>query len=413
MSVTEASLETNFNTYIGDTSTDRISAAERLQFATEAVAWLQEETGNDHTVKTYTLNYYDNVHTYKVTSGIASLLEGADLRRGEQDQLISATHKSSREMAENIASKFSEFAWAIERRDSNSYLVVNLQSKYKPQQISSLESTSADGGTWAVDSTNSDATNLTVDTVEYKQGAGSLNFDITVAQSGNNKATIQNTSFTSLDLSSYEDLGAWVFWAYLPDVTYTSSITLYWGSSTSAYWSSTVTTDVNGNAFAAGWNRIAVTWASATKTLSPSAAAITYLRFDINYTGSQVDDTDYRLDDLTMVRPEPLTFYYTSSHVGTNSGGTPIFAFTATTDIPYFSGQYDQYKYAVAHKMASLAFYGPLQVPALGSQQEVEAIKALNRVKKLIPVSVTKEMKRFKVGGISFGPKTTRRTVRN
>lgn len=414
MSVTEASIETNFNTYIGDASTDRISAAERLQLATEATVWLQEETGNDHLIKTYAVNYYDNVHYYKVTAAIASLLEGADLRRAEQDQHISATHKSSREMAENIANGFPEFSWSIERRDSDAFLVVNLKSKYKPLQVSSLESLTSDGGTWAVDATNSDATNLTVDTVEYKQGAGSLNFDITAAQSGNNKATVQNTSLNAINLSTYEDLGSWIFWVYIPDNTYTSSLTLYWGSSTTAYWSATVTTDVNGNALANGWNRIAVIWSNATKTSTPVSSAITFIRFDINYGASQPDDTDYRIDDLTMVRPEPLKFFYTSWYVGTDTtGATQRTAFAATSDIPYFSGQYDQYKYAVAHMMASIAFYGPLQVPTLGQLHEVEAIKALNRAKKIIPVSVTKEMKRFKVGGINFSRGSSGRVYRN
>lgn len=413
MSVTEASFETNFNTYIGDASTDRISAAERLQFATEATVWLMEETGNDHMVKSYTLNYYDNVHTYKVTSAIASLLEGADLRRAEDDQYIAATTKDPREMAEDIANGSTEFAWGIERKDANAYLKINLASKYRPAQISSLESITGDGGTWVVDAVNSDASNLTVDTVEFKQGSGSLNFDIVAAQSGNNRATILNSSFTSKDLSQYEDLGAWVFWVYIPDTTFITSVTLYWGSSTSAYWSETVTSDINANAFVTGWNRIAMPWANATKTSTPSSRAITFLRYDVNFGSSQPDDTDFRIDDLTMVRPEPLSFTYTSWYVGTSTGGTPITAYTATTDIPYFSGQYDQYKYAVAHMMASIAFYGPLQVPTLGQLHEVEAIKALNRAKKLIPSSVSKEQKRFKVGGVNFNRGTNQRNVRS
>lgn len=401
MSLTVASLDTNFNTYIGDASTDRISSAERLQLHTESAVWLQEELGNDHMVKTYTLNYFDNVHTYKVTTAIASLMEGADLKRGEQDQFEAATHKSSRELSEEIAQTTDEFSWAIERQDSNWYLMVNLQSKYGTNQIATLDSTTADGGTWAADTTNSDASNVTTDTVEFKQGSGSINFDLVVAQSGNNRATISSTISTS-NLSSLENLGSFIFWAYIPDVTYTSSITFYWGTSSTSYWSATVTTDISGNAFSAGWNRIKVNWIDGTAVSSPSSSSISYIRFDINYGASQANATDYRLDDLTLVRPEPLTFSYTSWYVGTNSGGTSITAFTSTTDIPFYSGQYDQYKYAQAHKAASIAFYGPLQNSTLGQLHEVEAIKALNRVKKLIPSSVTKESKNFKVKGINF-----------
>lgn len=404
MSVTEASLEANFNTYIGDSSVDRISAAERLQLATESTVWLQQETGNDHMVKTYSLKYYDNVHYYKVTSVIASLLEGADLRRGEKDQTLAASHLSTREIAEDIAQNSTQFAWAIERRDADTYLVVNLDSKYAPQTVADMDSISAGGGTWAVDAVNSDATNLTVDTNEFKQGTASLNFDITVAQSANNRATLTNSTLNQLDLSNYVDLGAWIFWVYLPTVTNFSSITLYWGSDSSNYYSATVTTDITASAWAAGWNRVAVLWQNATATGTPVSTAIDYMRIDYNYTGSQANDTDYRLDDLTIVRPETLTYFYTSWYVGTDTTGvTQRTAFAATSDIPYFSGQYDQYKYAVSHKMASIAFYGPLQAATLGQLHEVEAIKALNRVKKLIPQSVTKTSKTFKVSGIGFG----------
>lgn len=402
MSLTVASNITNFDTYIGDTSNDRVTAAERLQYITEATAWLQEELGNDHMVKTYSLSYYDNVHYYKVTSAIAGLLEGADLRRGESDQGYSFAHKSSRELAEEIGMEATESSWAIERRDSNWYLAVNHQSKYSPTQIASFDSLTADGGTWAADTTNSDATNVTADTNELKQGAGSINFDVDVSQSGNNRATISST-INSKDLSDFVDLGAWVFWIYVPDVTYFSSITLYWGSSDSAYWSATVTSDVNGAAWVNGWNRVAVLWSASTMTSTPDETAVDYIRVDFNYTGSQTDDTDFRLDDLTIVRPETLTFFYTSWHVGTDTtGATNRTAFTATTDIPFYSGQYDQYKYAVAHKAASLAYFGSLRNKAEGQVQEVEAIKALNRAKKLIPSSVTKEVKSFKVHGINF-----------
>lgn len=402
MALTVAPLVSNFDTYIGDTSTDRISAAERYQFLTEATVWLQEETGNDHMVKTYKLPYYDNVHYYKVTSAIASLMEGADLRRDESDQYETMAHKSARELAEEIGQKNPESSWSVERRDSDWYLVVNHQSKYQPDLVASFDSITADGGTWAADAVNSDATNVTADIYEYKQGSASLNFDILVAQSANNRATISNTAVNSMDLTQYNNLAAWVFWVYIPDVTYTTSVSLYWGSSSTAYWSASATTDINGNPFVAGWNRIGILWSSATMTSTPNVAAITYIRFDVNFGASQSNATDYRIDDLTIVRPENLTFLYTSWYVGTTSAGTPITAFTTTTDVPYFSGQYDQYKYAVTHRAASLAFYGPLRDSAEGQLHEVEAIKALNRQKKLIPSSVTKEVKSFKVRGINF-----------
>lgn len=397
MAVTVNSVITNLNSYIGDSSTDRITAAERLQYVTEATLWLQEELGNDLQQSTYTLNYFDSVHYYKSTNAVADLLEGNDLRRAEADQTISFAHKGARELSEDIGQESWEPSWSVERRDGNSYIVVNLQSKYPATEIEACESTTA-SGTWAVDSTNSDATNLTVDNVTYKQGSGSFNFDITVAQSGNNKATLKNTTMTSMNLSDENEVTSWIFWVYLPTVTNFTSITLYWGSSSSAYWSNTVTTDIDGAAWVAGWNRVKIDWSSATKTSTPDVTAITYMQIDYNYGAGQTNDTDYRLDDIKLIRPEPLTFFYLSWNVGTTSGGTDLTAFAATSDIPYFSGQYDQYKFAVAHKAASLAFQNLRLINEMQYEQ-AEAERLLERAKTFIPSARNPETKSFKVRG--------------
>ena len=94
MSVTIASLVTNLDTYLGDSSTDRISQAERFEALTESTAWLLEELGNEHSVNTYTLEYLDTVNYYKVTTPLADLLIGADLRRDRdlQTKTLHANH---------------------------------------------------------------------------------------------------------------------------------------------------------------------------------------------------------------------------------------------------------------------------------------------------------------------------------
>lgn len=398
MALTVNSIITNLNSYIGDSSTDRITAAERLQYVTEATIWLQEELGNDLQNATYPLHYYDTVHTYKITTATADMLMGSDLRRGELDQVESFTHKSSRELAEEIGQRDPEPSWTIERRDGDSFLVVNAPSKYAAITISDCDSTTSGGGTWELDAVNSDATNLTIDVNEFKQGSASFNFDADVSQSGNNKLELVNTDLSTLDLSDYEDLAAFIFWVYIPDTTDFTSVTLYWGSSTSNYWSATTTTDITGSAWVNGWNRVKFNWSDATATGTPDETAITYMQVDLNYGAGQGDDTDFRIDDIILVRPEKLTFHYLSWNVGTTSGGTDLTAFAATSDIPYFSGQYDQYKYAVAHKAASIAFQN-LRLLQESQFEQAEAERALSRARQFIPSSKNPETKSFKVRG--------------
>jgi len=402
MALTVATIQTEVNTAIGDSSTDRISAAERLQSISEACIWVQEELANDLQNYTYSLGYYDTINYYKVTTDIADLLEGGDLRREKKFQYQSFTHKSSRELAEDIGQGSGESSWTIERRDTDTYVGINHHSRFGSTQIGTLDSTTADSGTWTIDETNSDATNLTSDAVEYKQGAGCLNFDIDVSQSANNRATIINSTYTSSDWGSSEDLTAHVLRAYIPTVTYFSSFTVYWGTDSSNYWSATTTTDINSTAWVAGWNRFKVEWADATATGSPDSSDIGWLRVDFNYTASQTDDTDYRLDDWKLIKPEVLTFHYITWKVGVDTtGATDLFKFAATTDIPYFSGMYDNLMYPVAHKAASIIFR-ILRLKQESADELVEADKALKRVRKLIPSSRAPEVKNFKVYGIRF-----------
>ena len=401
MSITIANLITNLDTYIGDSSTDRITAAERLQAITEATVWIQEELENDLQNATYSLNFLDTVNYYKVTTAVADLLEGADLRREKDLQDYTFAPKSARELAEEIGQGATESSWSIERRDSDTYLVVNHSPTHSAKQVADFDSKSSGGGTWALDTTNGDGTTLTVDVVEFKQGSASLNFDADVSQSGNNKIEIGNTTLNSMDLGVYEDLSSWLFEAYIPDVTNYTGFTLYWGSDTSNYWSATVTTDVDGSDWVAGWNTVKIDWAGATATSSPDVSAIDYMQIDFNYGAGQGDDTDFRVDHLRLARPEKLTFHYLSWNVGTNTGGTDITVFAATTDVPYFSGMYDQYKYPVAHKAAEIIFRS-LRLKDEADTEAEEAEEALKRAKKIIPSSKVPEVKSFKIMGVKF-----------
>lgn len=403
MAVTISSLLSNLNTYVGDSSTDRISDAERLQYLTEATAWLLEELGNEHMVNTYALNYLDTVHKYKITTAVADLLIGADLRREEDLQTQAFTRKGPRELAEDIGQQSNESAWAVERTDGQSYLIVNHNSKYSAMTISDFDSVTAGGGTWALDVTTADGSNLTVDTNEYKQGTASLNFDVVVAQSGNNLATLTNSTLSSLDLSDYENLGTFSLWVYIPAVTNFTSVTLRWGSSSTAYTSLVKTTDVNGSAFVIGWNQITFDWSSGTVTSTPDFTAVDYISIDFNYGAGYSNATDFRVDNLILVRPEKLTFHYISWNVGetSTSDTTKISAFAATTNVPFFSGRYDQYRYAVAHKAASIAFTA-LRLRQEALDEDAQSSNALLRARKLFESSKVREENSFKVFGISF-----------
>ena len=408
MAVTLANLFTNLNTYFGDASTDRILDAERYQALTEATVWLLEELGNDHNLQTYEFNFYDTINYYKISSSVSDLLNSADLRRKQLDQNMTATPKSARDIAEAIGKDSQEFAWAIERKDGDTYIAVTLDSNKRAQVVSDFESLSAGGGTWEADTVSSDATNVQVDVNEYVEGGASLSFDIDVSQSGNNYAVVSNSSLNTLDLTANRDIGSWILEAYIPDNLTISSYTIYWGSDSSNYWSVTKTTDIDGEAFVDGWNTLKFDWQNATETGSPDVEAIEYMAIRVTYTGAQVDDTNFRLDNLRIVNPEKLTYHYVSWTVGSSSVGAPLTSYTAATDVPFYSGQYDQYRYAVAHKAASILFFSVrLRDEAL--IEEREALAAVKRFETIFPSSKIPESKSVKVAGINFNRGRRRR----
>lgn len=404
MSITVNTIIADLDTAIGDSSTDRISAIERLSAITEATVRLQELLKSDHNINTYELGFLDSVNYYKVTTAIPDLMETADLRiklNDDHDEYF--TKKSSQELALEIGEGSIEDAYTIERRDGDVFIGVIHQPKHSSKVISSCDAIDAGGGTWAVDDTNSDATNLTVDTNEFQEGTGSFNFDIDESQSANNKATVQNSTLNAIDMSDDLDLSSILFRVYIPDVSLftTLGFTVFWGSTSSAYWSASTTTDIDGSSFSNGWNRIKLNWVDATKTGSPDESAIDFFRIDFTYNALSSDDTDFRIDDIRIARPEPLKIHYLSWYVGTNSGGTDLSVFAATSDIPFYSGQYDHFRHFVSHEAASILFKS-LRLREEAASEHQEALNAFNRYRNIFSSSLTPEVKNFKVKGLSF-----------
>lgn len=415
MSLTVASIQTLVNQYIhADTSTNSVSAADRLGAITESVKQIFNEFGFSQTIKNTTIEYFDTVNYYPITALLPDFLEASDLRRQPGIHTTKFTLKDPRDIVNEIDlysldRNLQEDAFSIQLSGGVRTLIINHNSLYPAITANGCDDLSNNNGTWTIDQVNSDATNLVLDTVVYQYPVtASLSFDINTAQSANNKATIYNNGLQVLDGSQQFNIGNWVFWVYIPVVANFSSLTFYWGSDTSAtpstksnYWSASATTDYVGNAFVQGWNRISIPWLGATQVGSPNYTALQYIQVDYNYTGSYTNVTQFRLDQILLIRPEPLILYYQSWYVGTNTGGTNITTFGATTDIPFFSGQYDFFDIAVAHLAASILFR------EMGLQQDAmieddKATKEIIRLKKKFPGQRLQETRTFGVKGVNF-----------
>jgi len=406
MATTISGIETQVKRLIRDTSNNSVTEADRFDAITEAVRQLHTEFGFDYTNKTYNLDYFDTLNYYNIATDISDFLEPVDLRsRDKEDNISTFTRKSPRELNREINSPEGD-SYAIETKNQKQYLVISHNSKFAKTQLHQCDSLTANG-TWQLGESSaantSDSTNLTLDEVEFKQGTGALNFDIDATQDAANAAIISNEDMTAVDLTKHEDLSSLLAWVYIPDVTNFTSVTAYWGSSASAYWYAAVTTDAFGAAFVAGWNRIKVNWADTTKTGSPTVSATNYLRFDFNYGAGQGDDTDFRLDDIIMVRPEKLEFHYQTWDIGvvSTSDSTGVQDFTVGTNVPFYSGTYDYFDVYVAHRAAAKLFR-EVGLHDDADRHEVIAREEMEKLKDKFPTSQHKQTKSFKVGGLNW-----------
>lgn len=189
-------------------------------------------------------------------------------------------------------------------------------------------------GTWAV---GGDATNLTLDTLNYVYAGGSLNFDVTGAGT---TAYLENSTQSPIDLSRDEDQGYEFVYAYIPDGSVVTNFILRWGSSSGNYWQSTVTANQDSTAFQTGWNLLAFNWATATEVGTPDSAAVDYVRFTVTYDGDAA--THYRLNSIVSQLGTIYEIEYYSKFLFRN-GTTGAFQETVTDDSDIVNLDTDSY----------------------------------------------------------------------
>lgn len=284
--------------------------------------------------KTTTLNYLDSVTEYSAPDGLDQVIAYTP---DTFDGYVSKIDEKRPEEFIRLDNRGVSNISAIDMADHTKKLLFKYKGRFHAKTVSSASDLTSNG-TWSADTTGSDATNLTKDELTFKKFNGSLNFDLDVSQSANNYAQISNSTLSKVDLSREEDVAHFVCDVYIPDVTNITSFTLRWGSSSSAYHESTVTTKINGGAFTTGWNVLDFDWSSATETGTSDTTNIDYLLFRVTYGASQADDTDFRLNNIRAVMPEVVDYRYTTAYIGKNNSGTLLDEFTATNDTVLFSG---------------------------------------------------------------------------
>jgi hypothetical protein len=121
-------------------------------------------------------------------------------------------------------------------------------------------------------------------------------------------------------------------WAYISSATNLTNFILRIGSSSSVYYTITITTNNEGNAFEAGWNLLRFDFEDKVATGTPTDTAITYVALYMTKDGAKISETDYRFDWLAMKRGENYWLRYYSKYLWQSNAAVWIENSTATTD---------------------------------------------------------------------------------
>ena len=375
---------TNVNTYIGDSSTDRISDSDRYQAITEATAWLLEELGNEHMVDRAEIEYLPTVTWYKMDNLTPYLLTAGQLRFKDDDSKGDFTRVEARDLAN---SNVNRHAYCIERYNEDAYLGITIP-KLLTTSSDLIGMNVNDGLTY----TGINAANIT-----EEDNAIRFDMDDTVPT-----ATGIETTSDSIDLTNYEDTGFLIFEVEIPDMEDVTSVSLRFGDNLSTdYWLGTVTQDVNNNPLSEGVNTVKIKWSDLTMVGTPTISDITKWRWLVNHTTGKPLTEGFKISDLRIANPVYLNFKYIFYRVGKSSTGTEITEFTASTDIPFFADRYPQYRFAVAHKAAGILFRS-LQLIPNARTEDSEANKSLDRYRKNFSGERDMGSTAFKVAGINL-----------
>lgn len=263
---------------------------------------------------------FDEVDRYAIPSDLKS------------NKIIDIRPQVNRSLADDFAQRFvAEFdqykannTFAIENDDGVSYIRIK-KILNQGIAINTCDSLTLNG-TWTASGT---ATNLTLDTLYYQSGGGSLNFDLTASASD---AILENSTMTQIDLSDHDEQSSIFIWLYIPDTARVTNVNLRWGNDTSNYWNRTVTATFDSTAFRTGWNLLRFDWNGATETGTVDPEKIDYIRLTI-VRADATADTDFRLDSIYSRLPSIFEMVYYSNALYRTSSGTFKEKLTLDTDI--------------------------------------------------------------------------------
>jgi hypothetical protein len=327
MSVPLSSLLTELPEKTRNSTTGSLDNSKRTRAINRILQDLQDYADWDFTKRTKQFDFIDGVNEYSLQNYVDCTMQDND---GTTERLdyknpydlrlkdwsgVPFIYKDSKEVKSAIGRSRSDYTYGVD----NGVLVVNYPRKTSAQ-LHNCDSLTANGTVAA----GGDATNLTIDDVEYEEGNGSLNFDVSAGTS----LIISFTGITAKDLSTIFNKSYVVLKAWLPTITNFTSIAVRIGNDSSNYVEKTETVPAGSTSLIAGLNTFAFKIADGTTTGTVDETAIDYIRIAITYSGATTD-TDFRIDDIRVGEGTKMELEYYSLAMVKDTAGDYQLEFNA------------------------------------------------------------------------------------
>lgn len=312
------------NDLVANYTTSTIDLGNTTRAVNRAIEYVQRRLGLPSDRKISSFNYYDDTRFYALPVGYG---EDIELYYNTSNANVDADHNVSEnrwDRTEDTAILRSTGQYRLQNRyafttmNGSNQLILDGSNLRGRSMINPLESLT--GLTFS-----SSISGAAVDGNIFKQGSGSVSFNVSTGES---TSTITMTGFT-YDIRAYlNGNAAYRLYVYFPTGVTTSVLTnigLNLISSTGNSYNITTTTDYLSAAWASnGWSLLSFPLANATQTGSPVASNITSISITLPHAGSFVPFTTMRIDDFYVVVPDYLDLAYYSTYKGTNSTGSTL-----------------------------------------------------------------------------------------
>ena len=293
----------------------RVEDADWYDYITRALNDLMKGRTLPWQKRETTIDIYSNVFKYPLPSDFSSFIKPGEAL-GVYPESIHKTYTRPQEFYTNDNMNFA-LSW---ERDTE-YLLARLTGtadlKFEGFDDEASEYTIA-----------GDGSNGQKDTTNFREGTGSLRFDILDAT---NETTIVRNKSGVIDISEFINLGKLFTKLYMP--TAITSVSIKYGNDSANYYEiSAVTAQFTNDDFEAGaWNEIAFDMQNTVETGVVDNTNIDYFEVIIDNTG--VTDTNFRIDGLDFRLPTNLRMPYNANKIIEKASGSDIYLNTVDAGV--------------------------------------------------------------------------------